>query len=352
MDRLRVLLAPLIAAISLVAWMPSALAQSAEAEALFTEGDNQMKAGKLAEACDAFEASNKLEARAGTLIRLGECREKNGQLASAWSAYKDALTRVKDPKKKAIAQGKVDELEPKLSYLTITVGDASKLNGLALVRNDKPLDPVLWNRGMPVNGGDFTIVARAPGRTEWKTTVKVPVEKGKITVDVPVLADPKAVKAVTVTKVEPTPVSKVEPTPPVVGQSDGAALVVDEPVDTTPTPSSFTTKRKIALGLGGVAALGIVGGVVLGKAAKTKEDDAFSLCPDPAMPCADAMRADALIDSARSKALTANIAFGVAGAAAIGAAVLWFTGAPSTSETSVAIVPSAHSTTIAVSGRF
>jgi hypothetical protein len=32
--------------------------------------------------------------------------------------------------------------------------------------------------------------------------------------------------------------------------------------------------------------------------------------------------------------------------------VLWFTGAPATTETSVAIIPSAHATTFAVSGRF
>jgi cytochrome c-type biogenesis protein CcmH/NrfG len=58
-------------------------AQSAEAEALFTEGDTLMKQGKVAEACEAFEASNRIEPRAGTLIRLGECREQNHQLASA-----------------------------------------------------------------------------------------------------------------------------------------------------------------------------------------------------------------------------------------------------------------------------
>ena len=77
-----------------------AYAQSAEAEAAFGEGDRLMAAGKIAEACDAFEASNRVEQRAGTLIRLGECREKNRQLASAWSAYKDALTRVRDPRKR------------------------------------------------------------------------------------------------------------------------------------------------------------------------------------------------------------------------------------------------------------
>src|SRR6185503_11270900 len=101
-----------IAAISVVASARTARAQSAEAEALFNDGDAKMKAGKLDEACQAFEASNRIEPRAGTLIRLGECREQNKQLASAWSAYKDALTRVKDTNKKVIAQGRVSDLEP------------------------------------------------------------------------------------------------------------------------------------------------------------------------------------------------------------------------------------------------
>src|ERR1044071_8848999 len=149
-----------IAATSALLAAGPAFAQSAEAAALFGEGDSLMKQGKIAEACDAFEASNKVEARAGTLIRLGECREANHQLASAWSAYKDALSRVKDPKKKDIASAKVAELEPRLSYLTITVAPT---DGLAITRNGQPLDPVLWNPARRVNGGDYPIVARAPG---------------------------------------------------------------------------------------------------------------------------------------------------------------------------------------------
>src|SRR5450432_3067817 len=128
-------------------------AQSAEAESLFVEGDKLMKAGKLAQACESFDASNRIEARAGTLIRLGECREQNHQLASAWSAYKDALTRVKDPNKRAIATAKVAELEPKLSYLTITVPIANRVDQLTVTRNDKPFDAALWNRTLPIDGG-------------------------------------------------------------------------------------------------------------------------------------------------------------------------------------------------------
>src|SRR5262249_29256223 len=99
----------------------AAHAQSAEAEALFTEADKLMKAGETARACEAFEGSNRLEPRAGTLIRLGECRERTGELASAWSAYKDALTRVRDPKKRSIASARLAAIEPRLAYLTVAV---------------------------------------------------------------------------------------------------------------------------------------------------------------------------------------------------------------------------------------
>src|ERR1043165_3380571 len=51
---------------------PAAFAQSADAEALFDQGNKLMADGKLAQACDSFEASNRIEPRAGTLLQLGE----------------------------------------------------------------------------------------------------------------------------------------------------------------------------------------------------------------------------------------------------------------------------------------
>src|SRR5512138_1970480 len=96
-------------------------AQNAAAEQLFADGERLMKEGKLPEACEAFAASNRIESRAGTLVNLGLCREQNGQLASAWSAFKDSLTRVRDPKKQQIATDHITAIEPRLSYLTISV---------------------------------------------------------------------------------------------------------------------------------------------------------------------------------------------------------------------------------------
>ena len=316
----------------LLALVAPARAQSIEAETLFNQGDALMQQGKLAQACAAFEASNRLEARAGTLIRLGECRERTQELASAWSAYKDALTRAKDPKKKTIAADKVKELEPRLSSLTITVAKAGRIDGLVVTRDGQAFDSALWNVPVPVNGGSYVIAARAPGKRDWQTTVKVGVEKDKQTVEVPALEP-----AAAATQAPPPPATATTAEPP-----------PDDERAEPEAPSRFTTKRKAALGLAGGAAIGLAVGIVLGTQSKAKQHDADELCPQ-ADACPDADRANELIHEARTRALAADIAFGVAGAAAIGAAVLWFTGAPARADT-VAVVPGLGSLT--VMGRF
>jgi len=293
----------------------TASAQNADAEALFTEGDQLEAAGKIDQACDAFEASNRIESRAGTLIRLGQCREKQQRLAAAWSAYKDSLTRVKDPKKKAIAEAKVKELEPRLSYLTVLVPDESRIDGLVVTRNGVTLDPALWNRAAPVDGGTYTIAGEAPGHESWRTTVEVGVEKDKKSVEVPKFKELRKL-------IE-------EPTPPV-GEDD-------ELVD-APAPGMFTTRRKIAVGAAGVGVVAAVAGVVLGLQANDLSDQAFELCADPDMPCPDAVAAQDKLDRAHDRALFANVAYGVAGAAVVGAAILWFTGAPAAEDPGTAAI--------------
>lgn len=305
-----------------------AAAQNADAEVLFNEAVRLETEGDIPKACEAFEASNRIEPRAGTLIRLGQCREKQNLFVSAWSAYKDALTRVKDPNKKKLAEDRIKALEPTLSYLTVSVPDDVRVDGLTVTRNGKPVDPVLWNRAVPVDGGSYTIAGSAPGQEPWQTTVEVAPTADKASVEVP------RFKAIS-TLVEPPPGGggDVKP-PPGGGDKGGDDLHVD-----TGSPSMFTGKRKLALGLGGVGLVAIGAGVGLGLSAKGLQDDAYALCPDPAQPCGDAAKAQDLTDRANSRALYANIAYGVGGAAIVGAAVLWFTGAPAKSADAVAITP-------------
>lgn len=312
----------------------SAHAQVAEAEAMFDEGNKLMAAGDLAKACAAFAASNNIDPRAGTLIRLGECREANHQLASAWTAYNDALARVKDPRKREIATARVAALAPRLSHLTIVVG-AHKVAGLVVTQNSRPIDPVIWDQRLPLDGGSYTIGASAPGFAAWQTTITVPPEGGDVRAEVPALA----------------PLPKPAPSPVISPTALAPTVVVPTVVATseTPAPSMWTPRRKVALASGGVAVASLATGVALGVVAKGKRDDAFRLCADPAMPCMNAARANQLTASGHQLAIGADVSFAVAGLGAIAAGILWISGKPPSSER-LAIIPTSNG--FAVSGRF
>jgi len=114
-------------------------------------------------------------------------------------------------------------------------------------------------------------------------------------------------------------------------------------------PSVWTSKRIIAVGAGAVAAASFGTGIVLGISAKNKQSEAYSFCPDPAVPCADAARSNELVRSGHRLAIAADVMFGVGAVAAVGAAVLWLRGAPA-SKDGVALVPSL--TGVTVMGQF
>ncbi|HTM22798.1 MAG TPA: hypothetical protein VL172_19885 [Kofleriaceae bacterium] len=283
----------------------AAHAQSPEAQTLFDEGERLQGAGHVDQACDAFAASNRLEPRAGTMIRLGSCREAQGRLASAWSAYADALERVKDPRKKAIAQAKIVELEPRLSYLTVLVADEVRIEGLVVVRNGVTLDPSLWNRAVPIDGGTQVISARAPGHEEWRTTVEVAPERDKASVEVPRFKNLRRL----------------------INRGDRAAA---PPADhrrrsTVPTDPG-RTRRWLGLGVAGAGLLSAGVGVGFAVVAGRHFDRSRALCGDTGcQPGADFDEARRLADAGVADRRWAVVFIGTGMAAMAGGAYLWFT---------------------------
>jgi hypothetical protein len=324
-----------IALAILVAAAP-AHAQSAEAEALFQQGNRLMAEVRLAEACDAFEASRKIEPLAGTLIRLAQCREANHQLASAWSAYKDALARARDPRKRELASAGYRRLESQLSRLTIEVADDVRIDGLVISRSASPLDPTQWNTPVPVDGGELVIAAHAPGHVEWQTPVRVPEASGAVTIKIPRLGD------------LPPRLPPPRPAPPRPASAPPRA----------PSSSPWTLPRKLSIAAGGVSLAAVATGVVLGIQARRLEREAFRACPEPVAPCDDAAAAQATLDRSHRRALYANIGFGAGAVAAAAAVALWLIAAPGApgppGEPGVAVVPAISSTAtgLALTGRF
>ena len=186
-------IAPLSVVLGALALSATGHAQSAgaQAETLFRQGKDLMARGQIAEACAAFDASQKLDPTIATLLNQAACREKNEQLATAWGLFLEAERQTRTAIDAAtqqlhqVAATKAVKLEPRLSTLTVTVPDPNRVPGLQVLRSGEPIEPGAWNRALPVDGGTYQITARAPGNAEWSSTVTVGNEHDVKTIEIP-----------------------------------------------------------------------------------------------------------------------------------------------------------------------
>src|SRR5512140_1416931 len=216
---------------------PRAFAQSAsvQAQSLFEEGRKLLQAGKIAEACASFESSQKLDPAVTTLLNLADCREQNHQLATAWGTFTDAnrMARAANNDKLArVASNHAQKLAPRLSKLTVNIPADRQVPGLEILRDNEPINPAGWNHALPIDGGTYTITARAPGRAPWSTTKTIKVESDTQSVDIPKLTEAKPGTPVAATRpgspggaapATPPPGSTPAGTPPTVAAPAGSA---------------------------------------------------------------------------------------------------------------------------------
>jgi len=312
----------------------TAHAQSAEAEALFREGRALLKHGQLAAGCDKLAASERLESSVGTLLNLGDCREKLGQFASAWAAFRKAEAMAKrsrgDDRRQAEAGRRAAALEPRLANLEVDV--PQHIDGLIVHRDGELVGDAQWNTALPIDPGSYTIIAEAPGYQAWRTTVVIGTGARREVVVIPSL---ERVPAAPVP--EPSATRPDEPAPP------------DDPptVGTPRGAGTWSTTRALSVGLAfaGAGALGT--GVYFGVHAGTLEDRSDRRCPGSV--CGDSAGL-LLNDQAQTSARRANIFYIAGGGTVAAAVVLWFVGAPGGTK----LVPTAgeHQLGVAVKGRF
>jgi len=166
----------------------TAYAEPSPADVEFDRGRTLLEAGKFADACAAFDASDKLDPQIATELNQGDCREKNNQLATAWAKFQEIATKTaaatddRGKKFHKVALDHAAKVESKLSHLTIRA--ASPVAGLEIKRGGEPVE---LGSARAVDGGTYTITARAPGHRDWSTTVVVAPASDQKTVDVPQL---------------------------------------------------------------------------------------------------------------------------------------------------------------------
>lgn len=165
-------------ALALLVLSPAAArGDAASAELLFREGKRLLAQKQYDEACPKLAESHLIDPATGTLLALALCYERSGKTASAWAAYNDAAGRAsaeKNPARERAARGRAAALEPGLSRLTIEVPPgAAAIAGVEVKRDGSAVGRPLWGSGVPVDPGEHTIAATAPGRRAWQIQVSV-----------------------------------------------------------------------------------------------------------------------------------------------------------------------------------
>ena len=305
----------------------TASAQSADAEALFRDGRALIKKGDLAGGCDKLAASEHIESSVGTLLNLGDCREKLGKMASAWAAFRKAEAMAQragtDEKRRAEAARRAGLLEPKLSNIVVIV--AHPIPELVVRRDDEVVDPATLGTPLPVDAGKVTISAEAPGYTPWHTEVDIDPHSKRREVTVPEL-----VRAPTPVVLSPT-TSPAEPS-----------------AHTRIEHSTWSGPRKGALVVGALGAGALGTGIYFGVHARSLQHDADQICPMTVCSDPGALHTN---DRAQSAAHTANILYAAGGAALATAVVMWFVGGP-TDETVVVPTATDRQVGLSLSGSF
>jgi hypothetical protein len=271
------------------------------AETLFERGKHLIDQGHTLEACAAFAESQQLDPAGGTLLRLALCHETGGKLASAWLEFTEVVRVSKEaagePTKLServrIAREHLAAIEPRLPKLVVSVPEGARAEGLQVTANGLPRNPGIWGVAVPIDGGDVEIVAAAPGRQTFRTTVRL--EEGRqVSVEVPTLE------------------AEVAAAPP----ASSAA-----PEDVAPKASPM---RPVGIGVAaaGVAVLGV--GAYFGLTAISKWNDSNKQCPGTVCNAEGV----SLSHDAKQAATISDVTFGLGVAAVAAGVVLFVLGAP------------------------
>ena len=264
------------------------------ADALFDEGKALMKAGAYDRACPKIQEAHRLSPTPGTVLRLGDCLERGGKLASSWSAFKEAevmARNAKDADREREAQRRSGLLAPKLARLAIVVPPAARIPGFELKRNGAVVGEGQWGSALAVDVGAHTIEVTAPGRKPWSTVVRIETDGSTASVEIPVLT-PEA--------------------------SDGPKA----------QGSAWGAQRIAGVAVGGAGVVGLVVGAVFGARALSKNSESKAECSptDPTL-CNDA--GAALRGEVKTAGTISTVAVVVGGVFVAGGLVLAIT-APST----------------------
>lgn len=288
-----------LVALSVAATVTAAhAAPRSRAAKLFDEGKALLARGEVAQACAKLEESDAAEPSVGTHGLLAACLERQGKLASAWSAYLETASRasrVRDDRA-AYATERAAALEPRLPRLVVSVAgvkDATVTVGTRTLGPDQLDVPTF------VDPGPTVVEAVAPDGRRIARTMEATIGQSL---------------RVELAFEEPRPGAVVPP-------AAGADTAAGEGEHGFPAWPGFVG---LGVGVAGLTVMGVFGAVAVSRNATS--DDLAQTCASSGASC-DEGREERESASDAAGIATAGLVIGAAGLAS--AAVLFIVHASS-----------------------
>jgi hypothetical protein len=220
---------------AIVASAPTASAQealdSAAAREHLTQGYKLKQQGNLKDALPHLVESLRLDPKLKTIINLADCEEKLGMLVEAqshWLMARDTAGRESEPRIKQEAEQRLSSIQQRMPRLNILLPVGFPADA-RVFRDEVLLGRVSLGTLLPTNPGEHKIVVRAPGREDWKTSVKLSERDNQAV----------TVRLGAVSKTPPSPAPDAAGEAPAAATTSGPAA--------TPGPSTFDETRSPAV---------------------------------------------------------------------------------------------------------
>jgi len=322
--------------IAMIALGGVASAQSDDGTESFKRGQALLKSGRVHEACQALEASDRAAPSVDTELALASCYEQDGKTVAAARVLRSVADTDPNVSRRTASIAKAAKLEaraPKLRFAIdpVPAGLVIMVDGVEVPRAGD----------VPVDLGPHEVVGTAPG---YRGHASAPVDREKQILDVVLRMEPTG---------EATKPAPAAAAPEAAAPSPEAAAATTSPAPAGPIdqPESPDHRKRngIIVGASGVAVA--VGAAIVWGLSSSKFDDEHKLCPMSSCASnADLAKAHSLLDDGHNLR-GVSIGMGVAGAALIGAgAYLLLTPHKQESRVSVHVEPGGAG--VAYSARF
>jgi hypothetical protein len=152
-------------------------ARADRADQLFKKGKKLLGEKRYAEACTAFEDSDRLDPGIGAKLNVAKCYQEWGKLATAWRWFTDAERMAKDGKDERATkiQALVDEIDASVPRLILKASPDASTSGVVLKLDGVEIDVHTLGSERRVDPGPHQVEYIVNGKTRSRM---VPVERG------------------------------------------------------------------------------------------------------------------------------------------------------------------------------